>query len=70
MSQEETKGEAGKWLAIVSTILTIVLTALNAYWSQQVNKVDTEIKLKAADLERQRLELDTGKERVSHCTLR
>ena len=70
MSQEETKGEAGKWLAIVSTILTIVLIALNAYWSQQVNKVDTEIKLKAADLERQRLELDTGKERVSHCTLR
>jgi hypothetical protein len=71
MSQEETRstaGNLGKWLAIVSATLTIALTALNAYWSQQVSKIDTEIKLKAADLERKRLELDAGKERLARYT--
>lgn len=57
-----------KWLAIISTVLTIGLTALNAYWSRQVSETETEIKLQAADLERQRLELDAGKEKLSRYT--
>jgi hypothetical protein len=71
MSDEEIKGTVGKvarWLAILSTALTIILTALNAYRSQQVSKVDTGIKVKAAELERQRLELDAGKERLARYT--
>lgn len=68
MTQGETKSvveSTGKWLAIASAALTVVLTALNAYWSHEVSKLDNEIKLKAADLDRQRLELDSGKERLA-----
>lgn len=70
MSEEpkSTMGAIGKWLAVISTMITVVLTALNAYWSQQVSKVETDLKLKAAELEQQRLELDAGKERLARYT--
>lgn len=65
---QSTSGNIGKWLATVSAVLTIGLTALNGYWSRQVSQVETEVKLRAADLERQRLELDAGKEQLSRYT--
>lgn len=70
MSEESksTVGAIGKWLAVTSTMITVGLTALNAYWSHQVSKVETDLKLKAAELEQQRLELDAGKERLARYT--
>jgi hypothetical protein len=69
--QKESGGAAGaigKWIALISTIITVVLTSVNAYWSHQVSKVKTELKIKAAELEQQRLELDAGKERLARYT--
>jgi len=63
-----TSGNIGKWLATASAILTIGLTGLNAYWSREVSQVESEVKLRAAELEKQRLELDAGKAQMSRYT--
>jgi hypothetical protein len=60
------------WLGVVSTVLTLSLTALNAYWSREINATDQRLKVKAAeleekklDLERQNFSLTEGKERMA-----
>lgn len=60
------------WLGIVSTVLTLGLTVLNAYWSREINATDQRLKLKAAELEDKKLELERqnfslteGKERMA-----
>ena len=60
------------WLGVVSTVLTLLLTALNAYWSREISATDQRLKLKAADLEDKKLELEKlnfslteGKERIA-----
>jgi hypothetical protein len=42
----DTSNTAGRtqWLAIGSTIVTIVLTALNAFWSHQISVVEIDLK--------------------------
>jgi hypothetical protein len=52
-------------MAIISATLTITLTALNAFWSNQINKIDSDIKVRQAELEKQRLQLDVSKERLA-----
>lgn len=60
------------WLGVLSALLTLGLTGLNAYWAQEVGKTDQRLKLKAAELEEKRLELERqnfslteGKERMA-----
>ncbi len=52
-------------LAIVSAILTISLTALNAYWSHSIERVDSDLKVREAALKEQQLQLDERRERLS-----
>lgn len=51
--------------------MTLSLTVLNAYWSREINATDQRLKVKAAELEEKRLELERqnfslteGKERL------
>jgi hypothetical protein len=60
------------WLGVVSTVLTLSLTALNAYWSREINATDQRLKVKATELEEKKLELERqnfslteGKERMA-----
>ena len=60
------------WLGVVSTVLTLSLTALNAYWSREISATDQRLKLRAAELEEKKLDLEKqnvllteGKERMS-----
>lgn len=65
---EESKSISGnitKWLAVISAGLTIGLTVLNGYWSNQVSIAETEVKKNAAELAEKRYELDEGKERIA-----
>ena len=64
-SLESIPGKSGKWLAIVSAIVTISLTVLNSYWSREINKVDQDLKLREAELKEMQLELDAGKEKLA-----
>jgi hypothetical protein len=59
-------------LGLVSTLLTLTLTVLNAYWSREISATDQRLKVQAAeleakklDLERQNLALTEGKERMA-----
>jgi hypothetical protein len=58
-------GHAGRWLALVSALLTVVLTGLNAYWSREINRVDADLRVREAELKREQLALDEGKERMA-----
>jgi hypothetical protein len=60
------------WLGVISTVVTLVLTGLNAYWSLEINATDQRLKVKAAELEEKKLELERlnfslteGKERMA-----
>lgn len=61
-------GKIGKWLAILSAIVTITLTVLNAYWSREINRVDQDLKVREADLKEFQLKLDAGKEKLARYT--
>lgn len=50
-------GRIGSWVGVVSALITVGLTVVNAYWSNQ-------IKDRQADLEEQRIELEQGRERL------
>lgn len=68
MSLEEAgnvPGKIGKWLAITSAALTIILTAYNGYLSSKVSQAEHEIEKRAQDLETKRLMLDAGKEDIN-----
>lgn len=67
-STEGIPGKAGRWLAILSAILTIVLTLLNSYWSREISKVDQDLKLREAELKELQLQLDAGKEKLARYT--
>lgn len=54
-------GNIGKWLAIVSAALTIILTAYNSYLSSKVKDAENMIQLRAQELENERLKLDHDK---------
>lgn len=63
------------WLGVISTALTIGLTGLNAYWSREIDATDQRLKVKAAELEEKKLELEKmnfslteGKERMARYT--
>lgn len=60
------------WLGVISTAVTLALTGLNAYWSREINATDQRLKVKAAELEEKKLELERlnfslteGKERMA-----
>ncbi|MGC4079735.1 MAG: hypothetical protein QM702_22360 [Rubrivivax sp.] len=60
------------WLGVISTVVTLGLTALNAYWSREISATDQRLKLKASELEEKKLELEKlnfslteGKERMN-----
>lgn len=58
-------GKAGKWLALFSAFVTILLTILNSYWSQEISKVDQNLKMREAELKEQQLQLDAGKDKLA-----
>ncbi|WP_020587766.1 hypothetical protein [Desulfobacter curvatus] len=66
-STESIPGKAGKWLAMISAILTIALTILNSYWSREISKVDQNLKIRESELKEQQLLLDA--EIVVHAEL-
>lgn len=52
---EGATSKIGIWLGLISTALTIGLTALNAYWSREISATDQRLKIKAAELEEKSL---------------
>ena len=61
-------GKISSWLAITSTIVTIALTVLNTYWSNDIKKIDSDLKLRETELKAFQLELDAGKEKLARYT--
>jgi hypothetical protein len=65
-------GKVSMFLGIISTVVTLALTALNAFWSHEIGKTDQRLKLEAAKLEEKKIEIDRqnlaiteGKERIA-----
>lgn len=63
------------WMGIVSTVVTVLLTTANAYWSRQIAATDQRLRDKAAELEEKKLDLQVrefglseGKERMARYT--
>jgi hypothetical protein len=53
------------WLGVISTVLTIILTAANAYSTHRINQITSEIELRKVDLEKLNVSVTEGKERMA-----
>ncbi len=64
--------QIGSWIGVVSAVVTVVLTVVNAYWSNRIRQVETDLEARQLEiqsqLEQQRIELDAGRERLERFT--
>jgi hypothetical protein len=68
MADNEPVGTGGLlrgWLGIISALLTIALTGLNAYWSHKISEFESGLKLREAKLKEQQLDLEGKRDRLA-----
>lgn len=65
-------GRIGSWIGVISAAVTVVLTGVNAYWSNRISRIETELQREQIriqrELEEQRIQLDAGRERLERFT--
>jgi len=54
---EEKKRNYATWVAAVSTVVTLSLTALNAYWSNEIGKIENILKERQVSLDEEKSRL-------------
>lgn len=69
MSDTGAMSKVTGWLAVVSTVVTVTLTVLNAHWSREADEkaqaLNEQLQQREQELKLQQLQLDAGKDKLA-----